>query len=64
MVPLVPTIDCGDRTGVIEITADQHGPEGLASVEQKLVDAFGEPANVPEGVELRIDHGPQYTEAD
>lgn len=64
VVALVPTIDCGDRTGVIEVTVDQHGPAVLASVEQKLVDAFGEPANVPEGVELRTDHGPQYTGAD
>jgi transposase InsO family protein len=64
VVALVPTIDCGDRTAVVEVTADQHGPAVLASVEQKLVAAFGSPANVPEGVELRTDHGPQYTGAD
>lgn len=64
VVALVPTIDCGDRTAVIEVTADQHGPAVLASVEAKLVAAFGAPANVPEGVELRTDHGPQYTGAD
>ena len=64
VVALVPTIDCGDRTAVIEVTADQHGPAVLASVEAKLVAAFGSPANVPEGVELRTDHGPQYTGAD
>lgn len=64
IVALVPTIDCGDRTAVIEVTANQHGPAILASVEQKLVEAFGAPANVPEGVELRTDHGPQYTGAD
>ncbi len=64
VVALVPTIDCGDRTAVIEVTADQHGPAVLASVEAKLVAAFGAPANVPEGVELRTDHGSQYTGAD
>lgn len=64
VVALVPTIDCGDRTAVIEVTADQHGPAVLASVEQKLVAAFGSPANVTDGVELRTDHGPQYTGAD
>lgn len=64
VVALVPTIDCGDRTAVVEVTVDQHGPAVLASVEQKLVAAFGSPVNVPEGVELRTDHGPQYTGAD
>lgn len=64
VVALVPTIDCGDRTAVIEVTKDQHGPAVLASVEAKLVASFGSPANVPEGVELRTDHGPQYTGAD
>jgi transposase InsO family protein len=64
IVALVPTIDCGDRTAVIEVTVDQHGPSVLASVEQKLVAAFGAPVNVPDGVELRTDHGPQYTGAD
>jgi transposase InsO family protein len=64
VVALVPTIDCGDRTAVVEVTVDQHGPAILASVEHKLVDAFGAPANVPDGVELRTDHGPQYTGAD
>lgn len=64
VVALVPTIDCGDRTTVIEVTKDQHGPAVLASVEAKLVAAFGSPAGVPDGVELRTDHGPQYTGAD
>lgn len=64
VVALVPTIDCGDRTAVVEVTKDQHGPAVLASVERKLVAAFGAPSNVPDGVELRTDHGPQYTGAD
>ena len=64
VVALVPTIDCGDRTAVVEVTKDQHGPAVLASVEAKLRAAFGTPADVPDGVELRTDHGPQYTGAD
>ena len=64
VVALVPTIDCGDRTTVVEVTKDQHGPAVLASVEAKLVAAFGTPAAAPAGVELRTDHGPQYTGAD
>jgi len=64
VVALVPTIDCGDRTAVVEVTKDQHGPAVLASVERKLVAAFGAPDNVPDAVELRTDHGPQYTGAD
>ncbi len=64
VVALVPTIDCGDRTAVIEVTKDQHGPAVLASVEAKLIPAFGKRDNVPDGVELRTDHGPQYTGSD
>lgn len=64
VVALVPTIDCGDRTAVVEVTKDQHGPAVLASVERKLVASFGAMADVPDGVELRTDHGPQYTGAD
>ena len=64
VVALVPTIDCGDRTAVVVVTKDQHGPAVLASVEAKLVAAFGSPTHVPDGLELRTDHGPQYTGAD
>lgn len=64
VVAIVPTIDCGDRTAVVEVTKDQHGPAVLASVEAKLEAAFGSPGLVPEAVELRTDHGPQYTGAD
>jgi transposase InsO family protein len=64
VVAIVPTIDCGDRTAVVVVTRDQHGPAVLASVERKLVESFGTPGGVPEGVELRTDHGPQYTGAD
>lgn len=63
-VAIVPTIDCGCRTVEVVVTKDQHGPAILASVRQKLVAAFGSPENVPSGVELRTDHGPQYTGSD
>ena len=63
-VAIVPTIDCGCRTVEVVVTKDQHGPAILASVRNKLVAAFGSPENVPGGVELRTDHGPQYTGSD
>lgn len=63
-VALVPTIDCGDRTAVVVVTKDQHGPAVLASVTEKLIASFGTTGDVPDGVELRTDHGPQYTGAD
>jgi transposase InsO family protein len=65
VVAIVPTIDCGCRSALaLEVTKDQHGPAVLASVAAALVVAFGSPENVPDGVELRTDHGPQYTGSD
>lgn len=65
VVAIVPTIDCGCRSGLaIVVTKDQHGPDVLASAERGLARAFGSPRAVPEGVELRTDHGPQFTGAD
>ncbi len=62
VVAIVPTVDCGCRSALaLEVTKDQHGPAVLASTEAALVAAFGSPQHVPEGVELRTDHGPQYT---
>jgi transposase InsO family protein len=64
-VAVVPTIDCGCRSVLgLTVDKDQHGPAVLASVEEALRQAFGEPQYVPDGVELRTDHGPQYTGAD
>ena len=64
-VAVVPTIDCGCRSVLgLTVTIDQHGPAVLASIEEALHQAFGEPKYVPAGVELRTDHGPQYTGAD
>jgi transposase InsO family protein len=64
-VAVVPTIDCGWRSVLgLTVTKDQHGPAVLASVEEALREAFGEPRYVPAGVQLRTDHGPQHTGAD
>jgi transposase InsO family protein len=64
-VAVVPTIDCGCRSVLgLTVTKDQHSPAVLASIEQALEEAFGEPKYVPSGVELRTDHGSQYTGAD
>lgn len=65
VVAVVPTIDCGCRSvlGMV-VTKDQQAPAILASVEQALVNAFGHPSAVPSDLELRTDHGPQYTGAD
>lgn len=65
VVAVVPTIDCGCRSvlGMV-VTKDQQAPAILASIEQALETAYGHPAAVPPGLELRTDHGPQYTGAD
>jgi putative transposase len=36
----------------------------LGPIEQALEREFGHVGNVPDGLELRTDHGPQYTGAD
>lgn len=64
-VALVPVIDCGDRVVFdIEVTKSQESPAVLAPVERSLEETFGSPTSVPEGLELRSDHGPQYTGSD
>ena len=64
-VALVPVIDCGDRS-VLAIAAhkSQEVAVVLAPLAQALREAFGEPWAVPYGLELRTDHGPQYTGTD
>lgn len=64
-VALVPVIDCGDRVVFeVAVTKSQQSPAVLAPVEASLESAFGSPALVPDGFELRSDHGPQYTGSD
>ena len=65
VVAVVPTIDCGCRSVLgLKVTKDQHGPAVLESVRQALREAFGSPSGMVAGVELRTDHGPQYTGSD
>jgi putative transposase len=65
VVAIVPVIDCGDRALLaIEITRSQEAPAVLRAVENALAAAFTDRRGVPDGLELRSDHGPQYTGAD
>jgi len=65
VVAIVPTLDYGCRSALsLIVTKDQHGPEILASLEAALEAAFGAPGNVPQGVDVRTDHGPQFTSGD
>lgn len=62
---IVPVIDCGDRYALAcGVMKSQQAPMVLAPLEQALVAEFGEPANVPWEMELRSDHGTQYTGKD
>jgi putative transposase len=64
VVAIVPVIDCGDRVALaIELTQSQEAPAVLRPVERALETTFGDPRHVPDGLELRSDHGPQYTGA-
>lgn len=65
VVAVVPVIDCGDRfTFECAVTKSQEAPHVLAPVGGALWQQFHRPEHVPDGLELRSDHGPQYTGAD
>jgi putative transposase len=65
LVAIVPVIDNGCRSALaLTATKRQDSVAVLAPVRQALVRAFGEMGRVPDGVELRTDHGPQYTGSD
>jgi putative transposase len=65
VVAIVPVIDCGDRVVLaIEVTKAQDAPAVLRPIERALEAVFGDPKSVPDALELRTDHGPQYTGAD
>ena len=64
-VAIVPLIDCGDRVVLdIEVTRSQDSSAVLRPIERALERMFGSPLAVPAGLELRTDHGPQYTGRD
>jgi putative transposase len=62
LVAVVITVDCGCRS-VLNATAtvSQTSTAVLGAVEMGLIEAFGHPEAVGDGVELRTDHGPQFT---
>jgi len=65
LVALVPVIDCGDRyLFEVGVSKSQESPVVLGPVERALGREFGQPEAVPAELELRTDHGPQYTGAD
>ena len=65
LVAVVPVIDCGDRTLLAcDVTKSQESLAVLTPIARALRDAFGDAAGVPEGLELRSDHGSQYTGSD
>lgn len=65
LVALVPVIDCGDRSVLAcEVTKSQDSRAVLSPVAFSLTAEFGDPKRVPWNLELRTDHGPQYTGAD
>lgn len=62
LVAVVPVIDCGDRAlQACDVTKSQESLAVLAPVARALESAFGVAAGVPDGLELRSDHGSQYT---
>jgi putative transposase len=64
-VAVVPTIDCGCRSVLaLAVTKDQSAPAILRSVDDLLVASFATATAVPADLELRTDHGPQYTGQD
>jgi len=65
LAAVTPVIDCGDRFGLaIGVTKSQEAPAILGPVARALAEEFGLASHVPDGLELRTDHGPQYTGAD
>jgi transposase InsO family protein len=65
VVAVMPVIDCGDRFALAcHVTKSQESGPVLAPVKQALVEQFGGPDQIPAGLELRTDHGPQYTGGD
>lgn len=62
IVAVVPVIDCGCRTVVgLAATKSQDAATIIAVVEAALEQEFGSPKRAPKGLELRTDHGAQYT---
>ncbi|MEW6751400.1 MAG: IS3 family transposase [Candidatus Latescibacterota bacterium] len=64
-VAIEPVVECGDRCCLaLGASRAQDTQVVLAPVVHALTVAYGTPAGVPPGLELRADHGPQYTGSD
>ena len=64
-VAVTPVIDCGDRVlHACGVSKSQESADILAPLEATLRREFVVPEAVPDDLELRTDHGPQYTGGD
>jgi putative transposase len=65
LVAVAPVLDCGCRSVLaLGVTKSQDSAALLAPLCEALRKEFGDASGVPWGLELRTDHGPQYTGAD
>lgn len=65
VVAVAPVIDCGDRICLaLHVSKSQEARAMLAPVREACLKAFGHAKGVPPGMELRTDHGTQYTASD
>jgi putative transposase len=65
VVAIVPVIDFGDRLLLAwRVTKSQESWPVLAPTEAALAQEFGAADRVPDGLEWRTDHGPQFTGGD
>ncbi|TAL41160.1 MAG: hypothetical protein EPN91_11335, partial [Salinibacterium sp.] len=64
-VGVTPTVDCGCRSALeVVVAKEQDAATLLESMRLALVAQFGSVENVPDGLEWRTDHGPQFTGGD
>lgn len=65
VVAVAPVVDCGDRVCLaLHVSLSQEARAMLAPVREACLKAFGQPEHVPHDMELRTDHGTQYTASD
>jgi len=65
LVAVVPVVDCGCRSALAVVaTKPQDAAAVLDPVRTALAIEFEAPPDVPADLELRTDHGPQYTAQD
>jgi putative transposase len=62
LVAITVLVDSGCRSVLgIQVSKSQEAHVILRPLENALARVFGRPGNVPAGLELRTDHGPQFT---